>query len=423
VGGSCLFALQPEPDRLNTGRLRDFIVDSLIAQVRWAKSISEIYYDNAPAWNYWDGCSTGGRQGFALAQNYPEELDGWLLGAPAVNYGRFRLAQIWGQLAMKDLVGGPIESCKLAAANEAAVEACDGLDGVEDGIISDPRECDYDPADLVGQETGCGEITAAEAEAIRLIWDGPRNAHGKRVFPGLSRGAPFGTLNGTNPSQTATTQIQWNHEDASFDWRTLTLEDYATEAELGSATNGDIINTMDVRLEPVRDGEKKILMWHGAADGAIVVENSLNYYTRVAAHFGNGTPDFAVLQPWFRYFRAPGVGHCGGGVGPQPVDLFGAMVRWVENGEPPDQLESRNTVAGEVVRTRPLCPFPQEAIYGGTGDPNDGDWHCGGNVQTDENICFGLVTKYKHETENAYDTMGTYNLSRCITRSGSPPGG
>jgi hypothetical protein len=90
VGGDCLFALQPTPTRLNVGRLNDFVVDSLLAQVRWSKVLAEAYYGLVPVRNYWDGCSTGGRQGFALAQRYPEELDGWLLGAPAVNYGRFR---------------------------------------------------------------------------------------------------------------------------------------------------------------------------------------------------------------------------------------------------------------------------------------------------------------------------------------------
>ncbi len=106
IGGDCLFALQPTPTRLNVGRLNDFIVDSLLAQVRWAKAIAETYYGLAPARNYWDGCSTGGRQGFALAQRYPEELDGWLVGAPAVNYGRFRIAQIWeGAHGRADFLG------------------------------------------------------------------------------------------------------------------------------------------------------------------------------------------------------------------------------------------------------------------------------------------------------------------------------
>jgi hypothetical protein len=412
VGGDCLFALQPNPNRLNIGRLKDFIEDSLLEQVRWAKAIAKTYYGRAASRNYWDGCSTGGRQGFALAQKYPEELDGWLVGAPGVNYGRFRLAQIWGQLAMRELVGGPISSAKLNQVNASVVAACDALDGVSDGLLNDPRQCTWSAANNI-----CGQpdapaatcLTAEEAKAVDLIWDGPRNTHGKKIFPGLPRGATFSTLNGAQPSQTATGQIAWNHENASFDWKTLTMETFAVEAELGSATNGDIINTMNTSLEKVRDGGTKILMWHGEADGSITTENSLNYYTRVAADLGHGTPDFESLKSWFRYFRAPGVGHCGGGNGPQPQALFEGMVSWVENGVAPERI-----LASGGGRTRPLCAFPQTAIYSGTGSTDEAaSFHCGGNLQNDATICQGMVTQYKREAQNAYHTMGQYNPSTC----------
>lgn len=410
-----MFPLELDPNRLNTGRLEDFIVNGVAAQVEWATTLSETYYGRAPIGRYWDGCSTGGRQGLAIAQEHPELLDGWLVEAPAVNYGRFRLGQLWGQLAMKDLVGAPIPRCKLDLAVQSAIEACDADDGVVDGIINEPRSCDYDASDLVGIETPCGVVTAPEVAAIVATWDGPKNAFGKRIFPGWSRGTALNGVNGANPRSTATDQVRWNFEDASFDWRTLTMEDYPAVAELGSRTHGDIINTDDVDLEEIRDNGKKILMWHGAADGAIQVDNSLEYYTSVAAHFGKGKPDFDGLQSWFRYFRAPGVGHCGGGVGPQPVDPFEAMVDWVENGVAPDELAAQNTSGGEVTRSRILCPFPQEALYDGAGDPDvAASWSCGGDVQTLSNICLGLLTPYKHESVNRYEVRGSgYNASAC----------
>jgi hypothetical protein len=421
VGGDCLFALQPTPTRLNVGRLNDFIVDSLLAQVRWAKALAATYYDAEPARNYWDGCSTGGRQGFALAQRYPEELDGWLVGAPAVNYGRFRLAQLWGPIAMKDLAGGPISSAKTAQATASAIAACDAEDGVVDGVIGEPRSCKFSAQSNVcgmpgAPSTNC--LTPREAEAIDLIWDGPRNSHGLQVFPGLDRGAQISALNGVAPSPTATSQLRWNHSDASVDWRTLTLADYGREAQLGSNTTGDIINTMDVRLERVRDAGKKILMWHGTADQLITAENGLEYYTRAAAHFGKGTPDFSVLQSWFRYFRMPGVAHCGGGPGPQPNQeaMFQQMVNWVENGVAPDTVP---TSAGG--RTRMACPFPQQAIYDGTGNPNlASSWKCGGNAQTKENVCQSIVTPYKHESEDQLQAWGKYNAAACNDNSKVP---
>ena len=421
VGGDCIFALQPTSTRLNVGRLNDFIVDSLLAQVRWAKAIAATYYGLAPARNYWDGCSTGGRQGFALAQRYPEELDGWLVGAPAVNYGRFRIAQIWGPVAMKELTGGPISSAKTAQATLSAITACDAADGVMDGVIGEPRSCKFSAkANVCGEPTAPAAncLTPQEAAAIDLIWDGPRNTYGKQVFPGLERGAQISALNGAVPSQTATGQLRWNHSDASFDWSTLTLADYGREAQLGSMTTGDIINTNDPRLDRVRDAGKKILMWQGTADQLITAENGLEYYTRVAAHFAGGTPEFSVLQPWFRYFRAPGVAHCGGGPGPQPnqESMFQQMVNWVENGVAPDTVP---TSGGG--RTRMACPFPQQAIYDRIGNPNlASSWTCGGNVQTKENICQSIVTPYKHESEDQLQAWGKYNPAACNESSNVP---
>ena len=421
IGSDCIFALQPTPTRLNVGRLNDFIVDSLRAQVRWAKAIAETYYGPAPARNYWDGCSTGGRQGLALAQRYPEELDGWLVGAPAVNYGRFRIAQIWGPVAMKELTGGPISPAKTAQATLSAITACDAADGVMDGVIGEPRSCKFSAkANVCGEPTAPAAncLTPQEAAAIDLIWDGPRNTYGKQVFPGLERGAQISALNGAVPSQTATGQLRWNHSDASFDWSTLTLADYGREAQLGSMTTGDIINTNDPRLDRVRDAGKKILMWQGTADQLISAENGLEYYTRVAAHFGGGTPDFSVLQPWIRYFRMPGVSHCGGGPGPQPnqESMFQQMVNWVENGVAPDTVP---TSGGG--RTRMACPFPQQAIYDRIGNPNlASSWTCGGNVQTKENICQSIVTPYKHESEDQLQAWGKYNPAACNESSNVP---
>jgi len=427
VGGDCLFALQPTPTRLNIGRLNDFIADSLIAQVRWAKALAGMYYASAPVRNYWDGCSTGGRQGFAVAQRAPEELDGWLVGAPAVNYGRFRIAQLWGPIAMKDLAGGPISSAKTAQATTSAVAACDEQDGVKDGVLADPRSCTWSAqANVCGTSTAPAAncLTPGEAQAIDLIWDGPRNNYGLQIFPGLERGAQISALNGAVPSQTATGQLKWNHSDASADWSVLHLADFAAEAELGSNTTGDIINTMDVQLDRVRNGGKKILMWQGTADQLITAENGLEYYTRAGAYFAKGTPDFSVLQSWWRYFRMPGVAHCGGGSGPQPDQeaMFQQLVNWVESGIAPDTVPTANAqTPTSPARTRMACPFPTQAIYDGVGNPNlASSWKCGGNVQTKENICQSIVTPYKHETEDQLQAWGKYNPASCNENSSVP---
>ena len=340
----CSFALKPDPHKLNIGTLRDNFYDSIVDQVRWAKTLAKTYYGMKAARNYWDGCSTGGRQGFAIAQKFPEELDGWLVGAPGVHYGRFRTEQIWGQVVMKDLVGGPIAAAKLNQATASAVAACDTLDGIADGIVNEPRRCTWSATNNIcgrpgAPATNC--LTEAEATAVDLIWDGPRNSKGKKVFHAYSRPASLTAIDGTNPSVTATSQVQWDHQDATFDWHTLKIADYGAEAELGSNVNGDLINVQSPDLDKVRHGGKKILMWQGEADQLIQTDNSLYYYEQVARHYGGGAFDFHDLQSWFRYFRAPGVAHCGGGNGPQPVGLFDAMVNWVENGIAPDKPTRR----------------------------------------------------------------------------------
>ena len=215
VGGSCLFALTPDPHKLNVGLLRDNQYDSILAQVQWAKKLANTYYGMPAARNYWDGCSTGARQGFAIAQEFAEELDGWLVGAPGVNYGRFRLEQIWPSVVMNDLLGAPIASAKLNQATASAVAACDALDGVTDGLLSDPRRCTWSATNNICGRSGAPAtncLTATEATAIDMIWDGPRNSKGKKVFVPFSRGAAISA----NPPSTATSQIQWNHEDASY---------------------------------------------------------------------------------------------------------------------------------------------------------------------------------------------------------------
>jgi hypothetical protein len=118
-------------------------------------------------------------------------------------------------------------------------------------------------------------------------------------------------------------------------------------------------------------------------------------------------PDFKRLQRFYRLFRGPGVAHCAGGVGPQPQNLFGALVNWVENDVAPDQILAQNVTGGVVTRTRPLCPYPQTAIFKG-GDPNDAaSFRCGGNLEKRRVVCADVLTKYKHEVNGRLDFKGT----------------
>src|SRR5262245_53573522 len=215
TGGDCEPGVNPD-GTYNLQFINDFIRNGIKQQILSAKSVAGIYYGFQAAYNYWNGCSTGGRQGYLLAQELGNELEGILANAPAIYWTRFQTAQMWGQIAMKQLAGGPISPAKLAQTAASAVQACDAADGASDGIIDDPRTCTFRAASNV-----CGApnapaqncLTAAEAEAVDKIWDGPRNRKGNKIWFGLDRGSAFNILNGTAPFALGVVQFHWDEHN------------------------------------------------------------------------------------------------------------------------------------------------------------------------------------------------------------------
>jgi hypothetical protein len=363
------------------------------------------------AYNYWNGCSTGGRQGYLLAQELGDELDGILASAPAIYWTRFQTAQMWGQIVMKDVAGAPIAGAKLNQATASAVAACDAADGVTDGVIDDPRTCRFSAtANVCGTATAPAAncLTPEEAKAIDRIWDGPRNTNGDRVWFGLDRGTALGAQNGANAFGLGVTQFHWDEHNVAFDWRSVSADTYARVAENGSKNIADVTDTFG-DLDTLKRHGGKLLTMVGGNDPLIFPSGVINYYRQMAAREGGGAaPDFDKLQRFYRVFRAPGVGHCGGGSGPQAQNLFGALVDWVEHGRAPDTILATTASAGTVARSRPLCPYPQTAIYNGTGSIDDAaSFHCGGNLETPAVVCRGVLVKYKQETGGPLDYTGT----------------
>lgn len=419
VGGDCTPGVN-EDDTYNLQFINDFIRNGMKQQILLSKKIARRYYAQVPAYNYWNGCSTGGRQGYVLAQELGRELDGILANAPAMYWTRFQTAQMWGQVVMKDLVGAPIAGAKLSQATASAVAACDGLDGVLDGVLDDPKVCTFSAqANVCGSPTAPAEncLEPAEAQAIDLIWDGPRNPDGTRIWFGLDRGTNIGSLNGSSPFFLGAIQFQWNTSDRDFDWRTVTMDTYADVAQQGSQNIADVTDTFG-NLDVFRATGGKLLTFVGANDNLIMPQGVLHYYRQMARRYSGGQPgSYDGIREFFRLFRAPGVGHCSGGPGPQPQNLFGALVNWVENGVAPDTIPAQITVAG-VTRNRPLCLHPQTAIYDGVGDPNDAaSFSCGGTVEPTEQVCDKVLVKYKDEVDGRLDfrAAGT-TLRACLGR-------
>jgi hypothetical protein len=360
-------------------------------------------------YNYWNGCSTGGRQGYLLAQEIGDELEGIVANAPAMYWTRFQTAQMWGQIVMKRLVGGPISTAKLNQTTASAVAACDAADGVTDGVIDDPRTCTFSAtANICGAPTAPATncLTKAEAEAIDKIWDGPRNVNGNKIWFGLDRGTSLAGLDGPSPFFLGITQFHWNEHDTSFDWQSVDIDGYAKVAQDGSTNPvipgvslADLTDTFG-DLDTFKQHGGKLLTFVGGNDQLIMPRGVINYYRQMAARYGSNPnkPDLSALSDFYRLFRAPGVGHCGGGSGPQPPDLFPILVNWVENGTAPDQIVTRD--GGHR-----LCPYPMTGRSGS----------CAGNLETVTTVCADVLVEYKHEDSSGQlDFSGTgVNRNAC----------
>ena len=229
AGGSGSFALDAN-GRLNWQLIRDNASLGVHQMTVVSKALTRALYGTPPRYSYFNGCSSGGRQGLMEAQRFPDDYDGILAIAPAINWAQFLPADIWPQVVMLD-TGNFLPACKADLATAAAVKACDTIDGVEDGVLEDPRRCTFDAKALVGTHTdGCGAFTSADATVIQKTWDGPRRAGGAKMWYGLARGAPLTRLAGTTGSPPAgqpfRIALEWLRyfllQDPSWDWTTLT---------------------------------------------------------------------------------------------------------------------------------------------------------------------------------------------------------
>jgi Tannase and feruloyl esterase len=363
--------------RLNWQLINDFGFLGIHEMTETAKSVIAAFYGTGPRFSYFNGCSTGGRQGLMEAQRYPADYDGIASGAPAINWTKFVPSQLWGQLQM-NLAHDFIPQCKFAAANSAAIAACDGLDGVDDGIISDWQACQFDARRLVGAVTPCGAITATDADLINRMWQGPRDANGRSLWFGLLRGASFARLDSTVTGSDGTTTPaafplmvswfqNWLAQNPGLDWRTIPFDQYLEFFQQSVSEFGFPIATDDPNLTGFRGAGGKIVIWHGTYDTLIAPQGTVDYYRRVVQTMGG----LEQTDRFARLFLAPGAQHCGGAAGPAPDDPFGAVVSWVEHHQAPGQLLGTVTNAsGDVVMTRPICAFPLVARFKGHGSVN-----------------------------------------------------
>lgn len=334
-----------------------------------AKAIVANFYGTAPRLSYWNGCSTGGRQGLKEAQRFPNDYDGIIAGAPANPRTHLSAWELWvAQATLKD-PASYIPPSKYPAIHKAVMDACDAIDGLKDGLIDDPTRCHFDPKALeceAGDGPAC--LTAPQVEAARKILSAPKNPRtGKEIFPPLEPGTELGwkvLAGGPQPFSPALDQFRYVvFQDPNWDWRTLNFDADVTRAD--DIDNGTI-NAIDPNIKAFL-AHGKLLVYHGWSDPNVAPLASVNYYMSVLDALGGAEN----TSESYRLFMVPGMGHCGGGEGPNVFDKVSVIEQWVENGKAPDQIVASHISDAKVDRTRPLCPYPQVARYTGAGSTND----------------------------------------------------
>jgi feruloyl esterase len=366
AGGSAEFAFgHPE-------KLIDFAYRSEHEMSVKARAIIAAFYGSGPKLSYWNGCSSGGKQGLKEAQKYPGDFDGIIAGAPANNWVALLSSDMMNSVAMLQDPASRIPPAKLSLLHKAAVEACDALDGVKDGLIGDPTKCHFDPAALLckGPETeSC--LSAAQVEAARKLYGpfaNPRTHKG--IFPGLEPGSELGWTAFTGPQPFAIPNDYFRyviHKNPDWNFRTFDADQDVALAD--KLDHDNLLKAIDPDLKKFVSHGGKLILYHGWSDNLIAPLNSVNYFTSVASKLGGQEK----TEESVRLFMAPGMGHCSGGDGPNTFDMVSALEQWVEQGKAPERVIASHRTAGQVDRTRPLCPYPEVAKYKGAGSTDDAE--------------------------------------------------
>jgi len=418
-GGS--FAMNPD-GTINTVLWNDFAQRGIHQMAVKTKALTKAYYGRRAKFAYWDGFSTGGRQGHKEAQVHPTDFDGILAGAPAINWTRFITNELYPQIVyQRDLDGVPFTAGQIALLGNAAINVCDLVNNQHLGYIPDPSECRYDPtgdasvlcAASGGTNTTANCVTSVQAEAMNKIWYGQTKdgtapppvldnswsltINGNQLWYGLTRGTNVGGLAGPSPFTISTDMVALETQHPTLatpsfinptgnganGWKNLSYAQLAAAYDDGVALQPSFadINTDHPDLKPFRDAGGKMLLYHGLADVLIMPQGSINYYNRVVREMG----DLRAVQKFYRFFLVPGMTHgLGNGTTnpnanpPLPANaasgmtqLYGVLTDWVERGIAPTRIDISSAVTATfpVAKSRPICLYPKKATFIG-GDIN-----------------------------------------------------
>jgi hypothetical protein len=366
------------------------------------KAITEKYYDRAPTYSYFHGCSSGGRQALVEAERFPWDFNGIIGGGPWIDDTASATHYIWASRALRRSDGTLVLSrADLRMVHDAALARCDLDDGVKDGIISDPQHCRFDPSTLVckvNQTSGC--LTSEQAEAVNKVYDGPRTSTGEAILPrGSARGSEMNWVDDqathkaafyVHSDGTQSHEEEWALEYFRFrvsppagpSWK---LEDFNFDRDYKRFSTGiqeSLLNAGNPDMRRFDAAGGKMIIYQGWNDESVVPEKTIDFYELATRTMGGRH----AIETFFRLFMIPGMGHCTGGDGAFAIDYLSAMEAWVERGDAPESLVGahlRGTTGREnfllkfplsptaaVDFTRPMYPYHLIAKYKGRGNPN-----------------------------------------------------
>jgi Tannase and feruloyl esterase len=372
-------------------KIVDFAYRAIHEMTVVGKATTRAFYGDAVQHSYFANCSNGGRQALMEAQRYPEDYDGILAGAPANYWTHLLAGAIYDAQTTTLDPASYIPANKIPAIAKAVNDKCDAQDGVTDGVLDDPRHCHFDPSTLLckaADSDAC--LTQPQVTSMKKLYEGAHDSKGKEIFPGFLPGGEDGGggwplwITGMAPGKSLLFAFGGGffsdmvYDQADWDYKKANLDEAVAASDKKFAA---VLNATETNLKPFESRGGKLVIYHGWNDAAISALNTIHYYEAVQNKMGKQEADSFV-----RLFMVPGMQHCGGGPGP---DVFGqsgfstpndtqhniymALEQWVEKGAAPSTvIATKQPGEGSAVKvTRPLCAYPQVAIYKSNGDTND----------------------------------------------------
>ena len=347
----------------------DFLYQAVPEVTVLAKAMIARHYGKSPQHAYFVGCSTGGREAMLMSQRYPNYFDGIVAGAPAArtsfsNLGLRYATATLNNVAPRDPQGIPQTRAAFSDADrkliiDGVLQACDGLDGSQDGFIFAPQKCSFDPGALACKDAkheGC--LSAGQVGAIRAVMQGPRTSSGRQVYPGYFYDTGIASTQGLPGILAGPVIPEGKPVGTTFDVDAAAFDAMDARAMIGDSSAWTNLGTF-------RGRGGRLIFVHGLSDPWFSARESVRYYEQMRSD-NSGAP----LTDWSRLFLVPGMGHCGGGARTlDQFDLLSAVVDWVEGGHAPERIIATGKSApGE---SRPLCPYPRHAQFGGSGDAHE----------------------------------------------------